>query len=735
MSKYLKINETFNQHKLNYILQNKDILNVEDTFTKHDLNYFKMLYGKNYDPFTMCETYLYNSLDGVLTTNYRQNNGYGRYYAVNGMSQQGMLIKIRHTIAGEFYNDIDIVNAHPVILAHICDEKAIKCKYLKKYNTNRDKLLDGSITKQLIIAMINGGSSEYNKIELKPEWLVNLKLEISTIHDKLTKNADFKKFEKEKKKSGQDFNVKASFINRMICNFENDILQFMYKYFDSPKDVVLCFDGIQIRKDDPSLNWIVEDLAAVEEEILEKLDISLKLCIKPMDQGWTLPDDIPKYKGFEKFNYFSYINDEKKEKEYSYINFQNEFKNYVFDSYTELDRIISSKYPLVLARVLSGIGSYIKKNINGKIDNVVSLGSTGFDMFYFDESSKKRKIMLSEYLRTKNGFREVECKLENGSDECFNAWNGFGAVRIDLNSLTEKDKTSLQEMKDFLFKTWASSDDNLYRYIVSWFANCVRTGDINGTAMVLFSKQGAGKGFFIHFMSMLIRQCNTAVVTGISSMTQKHNTTIQNKRLICINELCSTREEFKSNFDKIKCFITDPTIQIEPKGVNPYEIDNIGNLVLCTNHRDSMVIEKGDRRYTILEVNECYLNNHAYFKDLADKCFNQTIINAFYTFLLDFDVVNTKVIINTPLRTEMMKLSMGSVDKYIEEIKNYPLMDFNRKIIKKIKAIDLYTKYVEWCSANGERNIISNTKFGLSVKLVYEKKRLTDGVYYTLSPE
>jgi phage/plasmid-associated DNA primase len=62
-------------------------------------------------------------------------------------------------------------------------------------------------------------------------------------------------------------------------------------------------------------------------------------------------------------------------------------------------------------------------------------------------------------------------------------------------------------------------------------------------------------------------------------------------------------------------------------------------------------------------------------------------------------------------------------------------MDFNRKIIKKIKAIDLYSKYVEWCSANGERNIISNTKFGLSVKLVYEKKRLNDGVYYTLSPE
>ena len=44
------------------------------------------------------------------------------------------------------------------------------------------------------------------------------------------------------------------------------------------------------------------------------------------------------------------------------------------------------------------------------------------------------------------------------------------------------------------------------------------------------------------------------------------------------NEISSPKEEFKANFDKIKSYVTDPTMKIEPKGINPYTINNISNL-------------------------------------------------------------------------------------------------------------------------------------------------------------
>jgi hypothetical protein len=49
--------------------------------------------------------------------------------------------EIRHTIANDFYVDIDIKNAHPVILAHLCSEIGVSCKWLKKYNKKRDTYL------------------------------------------------------------------------------------------------------------------------------------------------------------------------------------------------------------------------------------------------------------------------------------------------------------------------------------------------------------------------------------------------------------------------------------------------------------------------------------------------------------------------------------------------------------------------------------------------------------------
>jgi phage/plasmid-associated DNA primase len=151
-------------------------------------------------------------------------------------------------------------------------------------------------------------------------------------------------------------------------------------------------------------------------------------------------------------------------------------------------------------------------------------------------------------------------------------------------------------MKAFVLETWASGDEAIYRYIISWFAGLVTNlKSINMVALAMVAKQGTGKGFFLQFTKYIIRGINICETQGIGSITQKHNTAIQNKRLVVINEMSSTRDEFKSNFDKIKTYITDPVVQIEPKGVDPYQITNISNFLLFTNHRDSIIIEESDR--------------------------------------------------------------------------------------------------------------------------------------------
>ena len=59
-------------------------------------------------------------------------------------------------------------------------------------------------------------------------------------------------------------------------------------------------------------------------------------------------------------------------------------------------------------------------------------------------------------------------------------------------------------------------------------------------ALAMIAKQGTGKGFFLSFVRYLLRSVNVCEVAGIGPITQKHNTVMQNKRLVVINEMSST---------------------------------------------------------------------------------------------------------------------------------------------------------------------------------------------------
>ena len=102
-------------------------------------------------------------------------------------------------------------------------------------------------------------------------------------------------------------------------------------------------------------------------------------------------------------------------------------------------------------------------------------------------------------------------------------------------------------------------------------------------------------------------------MVGVGNVVGKFNTILQGKRLICINEMSSTKDEFRSNFDKMKSYITDPTLIIEPKGINSYSVDNIRNFIMFSKHRDSVIVEQQDRRYAIFEMSTKYINNNDYF--------------------------------------------------------------------------------------------------------------------------
>ena len=115
------------------------------------------------------------------------------------------------------------------------------------------------------------------------------------------------------------------------------------------------------------------------------------------------------------------------------------------------------------------------------------------------------------------------------------------------------------------------------------------------TRICLFAhskNHGAGKNTLTDFLiNHVIGSYSSGKAAGLESLTQKHNTILQAKKLIVINECSATRDSFKSSFDKIKSMITDNNIIVEPKGIDSYQIKNLANFIILTNHLYSLYLE------------------------------------------------------------------------------------------------------------------------------------------------
>ena len=254
--------ERFNQHKLKYIIDHLDEFKAKIITTGHD---FKDDNEKWQQQHTQLTKYLNASSNGIIDVGYHQTTPqFGRMFANRSMSLQNITRAVRHSIAGDLYYDIDIENAHPTILAHICKQKGIPTPLLTSYNAQREAVFEvimkdtglkrGDV-KQLFLSIMNGGESDYKKLT-KPNVIVDgFKEECQRIWKGLIflDPARYEECKAARIKGGKDYNHEGSFANKLLCDMENRILAVMVNFFKSAGLVtdtcVLCFDGVMIPRD------------------------------------------------------------------------------------------------------------------------------------------------------------------------------------------------------------------------------------------------------------------------------------------------------------------------------------------------------------------------------------------------------------------------------------------------------------------------------------------------------
>jgi len=134
--------------------ENNSLNNIECIETINQKTLYKLLLSSNllrldlrYKNINMPEkehliNYLCNSItDNKIKVKYIKDE-YGRSNPYKSYGLHNIRREIRHTISREYYEDIDIINAHPSILEQILKHNNINCYYLSDYINNRDKYLN-----------------------------------------------------------------------------------------------------------------------------------------------------------------------------------------------------------------------------------------------------------------------------------------------------------------------------------------------------------------------------------------------------------------------------------------------------------------------------------------------------------------------------------------------------------------------------------------------------------------
>lgn len=175
-----------------------------------------------------------------------------------------------------------------------------------------------------------------------------------------------------------------------------------------------------------------------------------------------------------------------------------------------------------------------------------------------------------------------------------NLWTGW-AVKPNT-------KASCAGWLDLLYYTICGGDDTTYHWLLNWFANIVRE-PLNRvlTAPVISGKQGAGKSLLFGYFGRILGS-GYLPVSNPEHIHGKFNRHLASTLLLHSEEALFAGD--KRHSDIIKDLITGNTRIFEQKGIDAKNVRNHLRLAFTSNEVWAARAEDGDRRYTVIDMED-----------------------------------------------------------------------------------------------------------------------------------
>ena len=621
--------------------------------------------------------------------NRAKNIKYGRVTPDKALGLFSIRREIRHTLAKGHYIDIDIENCHPVLLLQICEANNIKCKYLAKYVTKRDKYLqavmdqynvDRDSAKKLFIRLMYFGTFDnWLKEIVDPasseelDFIYKFSNELKVIGNIiLEKNPDLKKvIEKRKEDKDKNYNLVGSVVSYYLQEYESRILEAIYLYCVDNKyiidsDGVLCADGLMIAASKYNDDLLIK----FSELVSEKLGFILKFTTKEFNQ-----------------DYLTILNEHTIKS--SYENIKDEFEKVNF-------KILN---PLSFATI---------KPDNNLIIRSRSEFKDVYENLIIEDDDQFINVWLKD--PTNRTYDKIDfLPTQESPSNIYNTFKGFAGELATKHDVNINDSLIMKHIKEVI----CNNNDEVFIYFINFLANLLQHPQNKAnTALIIKSVQGAGKDTIFNWFGHKILGSDYYFNDDSAELLfGRFNSCIENKILCILNE-ASGKDTFTIN-EKIKNAITRNINTIEKKGMTPYENNNNIGYVFLTNNDQPVKVPHDDRRFTGFECSSNNANDKEYFSNLYAEINNGLYDRAFYEFFINidlskFDFTNKRPI--TSFYANMKELNIPILARYFENIVN------TNNSLYSCTASELFNKFNEFVKSNNFKVEYTSTKFGIEIK-------------------
>lgn len=567
--------------------------------------------------------------------------------------------------------DLDMDNCHPTILQWLCQRHGITCDALSEYVANRQKHKEELMektgkskddVKSLFLAAVNSQNEVECWQKNLTRFFIDFDEECKEIQQAFLRLAEYRgllphaekaaneKLEEKKAERRRDrktingltANVAGSFINLILCTWENRFLGVACSTIDAMglEVSVNNFDGMMIRGnhypkgDQPT----VRDNAicpALEEALFETFGITMRWSMK---------------------------------RHSTFLIYSGDGLRLPYSKHAEywLGRIcrVGSEYVMELTD-----GSTVTETARQLADRLgaetakclMSPGLSWYGERFPDTLCRDPAMRTYE-----------KADIYPDPSECppyvYNLWKPMLCESWDVSQANPNSENVSIFRK--LVLVLSDRDEHVAAFFELWIAHMLKYPERKPNAwIVLLSEEGAGKGTLVRIIKMLIGESKVKEICNVKrSLLGPFNQAMLDAFFVVLDE-ASARDMFEAN-DELKHLITDPTVPVNQKGIREKEVRSYARFMLTSQPR-AVPTKKGDRRGVIARCSDELIGNREHWKDINEKLNESQFIPDIHAYLMTLNpppVFQPHELPQTDVQRELQAANADVFESWIADV-------------------------------------------------------------------